>query len=115
MIYPDTMPPIPPTSDLSLAFGATEHLPRGEDVPEHLRWRSKHPATEAVETMFYGGWAAVHKGFVLRPRYDDMTQEQGDAAVLLIAAHLRSWVPKHEDKIAGCATLMDRYFKVDRR
>lgn len=110
--YPDTMPAIPEVSDAHIAFGTHDHLPTEDQVPPKLRGiMNGHPATRMVEGMFYEG-GKVLKKYGLIPRYPAMTQEQGDKAILLVSAHLRSWEPKHERKMEGCATLLDRYFEV---
>lgn len=109
--YPDTMPAIPEVNDVQVAFGIATYLPTEDQVPPKLRGAMKrHPATGMVESMFYEGGKAFKK-YGLKPRYP-MTQEQGDKVLLLVAAHLRSWEPKHERKMEGCATLLDRYFEV---
>lgn len=106
--HPEVMPAIPVVTDVELAFGTMKHLPTPTDGPPDLDER--HPAYQYVCAMF-GGPKSVLDSYNLHCRYP-LEQAQGDAVIDLITAHLRSYGPKHEHKMLGCAILLDRYFKV---
>lgn len=113
--YPEAMPPIPAVTRLQTVWGTTDHLPPESEVPEHLTYsrnvNNPAPAFDFVAKVFYGGNAAADAAYDLYPRYE-MSQEEGDAVISLIRAHMRSWAPKHERKMEGCVTLLDRWFVV---
>lgn len=106
--YSETMPPIPEVTALDLAFGTARHLPQGPQVPPHVT--EGHLAARYVECRFF----KVPIALDLYPRYE-ITQEQGQAVIDLVDAHLGSREHKHEVKILGCAALLDRYFTVQRQ
>lgn len=112
MNYPEQMPEIPEVSKLEQAWGTVAHLPALADIPaEFDSHRGNNPATAFVSTAFFNGWAAALAKYNLHPRYP-MTQAQGDAVILLLSAHMKSWEPQHEHKEAGCGMLLDRWFVV---
>jgi hypothetical protein len=106
--YPPTLPEIPVVTGVEQAFGTMKHLPAMTDGPPDLDER--HPAYRYVCAMFSGP-RSVLDSYHLHCRYE-MAQEQGEAVITLITAHLQSYGPKHEHKMLGCAILLDRYFNV---
>lgn len=84
-------------SDAELAFGTTKLLPNEEDIPEEFFGDNIH--TRLVNAIFYGkplpaGDVQFNKGF------------EKDQTVKCIRAHLNSFGPKHEHKMAGVAYMI---------
>ena len=90
-------------TDLELAFGTTKLLPPFELVPEQFRRGNAY--TRLLDCMFSGA-PLPDAEVAFRPGFDDP-----DASMLLaraVRAHLRSWEPKHEHKIAGLGYLISQ-------
>lgn len=87
-------------TDLDMAFGTTRHLPAMESIPSEFK-SGRNIYIETVEAIFAG--TAMPNG--------EMTIVEGvDPHGLnrFIRAHLSSWEPKHEHKIAGVAYLLSQ-------
>jgi hypothetical protein len=87
-------------TDLDLAFGTTRHLPSWEEIPEEFKTSSN--AYVRVVSAIFNGDQMPDMEIQLAP---------GVQAALLqrfIRAHLISFEPKHEHKIAGVAYLLSQ-------
>lgn len=88
-------------TDLDVAFGTTKLLPPYDTVPEEFKRGNDY--TQLLDCLFAG--QGVPEGEInLREGFD-----QPDVPALLnraVTAHLRSFEPKHEHKIAGLGYLV---------
>ena len=84
-------------TDVEIAFSTERLLPRWEDVPEAFRRGNAY--TQLVEKIFYG-----------QPLPDwEMHEKAGfnDTHIRrVVRAHLGSFGPKHEHKIAGVGLML---------
>lgn len=85
---------------LEVAFGTTRHLPPVESIPPEFN-SSSNPYVRTVSAIFAGtelpdGEIEIIEG--VEPQ--ELNQ--------FIRAHLTSWEPKHEHKIAGVAYLLSQ-------
>ena len=83
-------------TDLDVAFGTVSFLPDEDDIPDEFK--SGNIYTELAVALFYGN--PLPDGDVtFKPAFAD------EAAVQLsnrcVRAHLKSFAPKHQHKIAG--------------
>lgn len=90
-------------TDVDLAFGTTKLLPPVESIPEEF-WRGNQ-YTHLLSSLFFGydlpnGEIEFRNGF-----------DGPETPALLnraLSAHLQSFSPKHEHKIAGLAFLLSQ-------
>lgn len=89
--------------DVEIAFGTSKLLPPYEAVPDEFKRGNDY--TKLLDSMFYD--QPLPDGeIVFREGFDD-----ADAPALLnrvVRAHLRSFEPKHEHKIAGLGYLLSQ-------
>ena len=102
-----TVTQIPEVTDIDIAFGTTDHLPYWDDLPEDFRrqwhWRT-HPFCGPINELWHAGGKLTDHGLQPKPGVDE------EKAMRVIAAHLRSFRPKHEHKIAGVAYMASQWF-----
>lgn len=114
----------PHINDLDLAFGTTKYLPKFSDLPKEYQ-KQMAPGCKLAEAIFYEGWEAAGKkaqelmgdamNFLMAEPPKDHAYAEGEERDPLvrfhrcITAHLRSWEPKHEHKIAGVGYMMDQW------
>lgn len=84
-------------SDAELAFSTERFLPKWDDIPDEFRNGNLY--TKFVEKLFYGSSL---------PEYEielkmDITPERLNKCIM---AHLKSFSPKHEHKIAGVGFML---------
>lgn len=84
-------------TDVELAFSTTRLLPAWEDIPK--AYREGNLYTELAEAIFFGRemprcGIELHDGI------------ESQALNRCVRAHLQSFEPKHEHKIAGVGYLM---------
>lgn len=88
-------------TDVEIAFGTTKLLPPYDAVPD--KFKRGNDYTKLLDTLFAG--KPLPEGeIVFREGFDD-----ADAPALLnrvVMAHLHSFEPKHEHKIAGLGYLI---------
>lgn len=86
-------------TDIEVAFGTTRLLPKLEDIPEEFSKGNLY--TELAEAIFYG-----HP----LPCCEIEMKEGVDPCLLkrTVRAHLCSFEPKHEHKIAGVGYMISR-------
>ena len=88
-------------TDIEMAFGTTKLLPPLNAVPDEFKRGNDY--TKLLDSLFAG--QPVPDGeIVFREGFDD-----ADAPALMhrvVMAHLRSFEPKHEHKIAGLGYLL---------
>lgn len=84
-------------TDAELAFSTTRFLPAIEDIPAEF-WAG-NIYTKLAKSLFCGS---------MTPACEIELNEGVDAAALnkCIRAHLQSWAPKHEHKIAGVGYML---------
>lgn len=119
------IPAFPPhVNDLELVSGTTACLLDYEKLPEEYR-RQRAKGCEIASTIFYEGWEkAAEKAQklygdaedfeVMGPPEDYEFQEDEPTDVIdrfqrCVTAHLKSWEPKHEHKIAGVGYMIDHW------
>ena len=97
-------------TDLDVAFGTTKLLPAYEQVPPEFKpSNGGNVYTKIMDCMFSG--TPIPKGnVVFRPGFDDT--EAPKLLGRVIQAHLRSFEPKHEHKIAGLGYLVSQVCEV---
>lgn len=96
MPYSLTLSDLESVTDVEGAFGTTRLLPKWEDIPEDFRCFGGNLYAGLVESLFYG--TEMPECMIsFRPEFKD-----GAAALnRCVRAHLTSFEPKHEHKIAG--------------
>lgn len=119
----DDIPPFPPhVSDVEIAFGITSYLPDFSCLPQEYQ-NEIADGCKIANAIFNEGWAAgaliakrIHQGRSLDlkspPPGDIPSGEISDPILRFqrcIGAHLASWSPKHEHKIAGVGYLIDKW------
>ena len=88
-------------TDVEIAFGTTKLLPPFDAVPDEFKRGNDY--TKLLDSL-YAGQAVPDGEIVFREGFDD-----ADAPALMhrvVMAHLRSFEPKHEHKIAGLGYLL---------
>lgn len=88
-------------TDIELAFSADRLLPDWEDVPQDFR--NGNVYTKLAEAIFFAkplpdGEVLIREGFRDETALGDLQR--------CVRAHLASWGPKHEHKIAGVGFLI---------
>lgn len=86
-------------TDIEYAFGTTKLLPQVEDIPPEFRAQSGNIFTKIAECLFYKCEAP---NVEMRMNYG-FDQELVSRCII---AHLRSWAPKHQHKIAGVGLMI---------
>lgn len=89
-------------SEPELAFGTVRFLPEWTEIPEDFR--NGNAYTDIVERIFFGR-PLPDLQMVETPAFDAVTS---DAKRDFIMAHLKSFQPKHEHKIAGVGYLFSQ-------
>ena len=86
---------------------SVKHLPAIIDIPEEFDMHDGDSKWIAVVETWHkqGLTPEVIKTLTPKPGVD--TTE----ALMAVSAILRSWMPQHEHKIAGCAYLMSEWFE----
>jgi hypothetical protein len=88
-------------TDVEMAFGTEKLLPPYEAVPEEFKRGNSY--TRLMDSLFSG--QSVPEGeIVFRKDFDD--PEAPAQLNRVVIAHLRSYSPKHEHKIAGLGFLV---------
>lgn len=86
-------------------FGSTKYLPANDDIPEafksFLGSGEARPYVQMVNSMFFGDKMPEYEMSI----NDGFSKEQ---VIKCIRAHLTSWEPKHEHKIAGVAYMLSK-------
>lgn len=96
-------------TDVEMTFGTTKLLPAFEQVPEEFKRGNAY--TEILDCMFAG--MPVPDGKVeFRPGFND--PETPKLLLRVISAHLCSFAPKHEHKIAGLGYLISQACEITR-
>lgn len=86
---------------IEMAFGTTKFLPKPDQIPKEFYRGNIY--THIAEARFFGH--EVPKGTMkIRPEFYIAGIE--GKMNMLMTAHLRSWEPKHEDKIAGVGFML---------
>ncbi|WP_323946942.1 hypothetical protein [Aeromonas hydrophila] len=97
MSYELSVEDVNSVSDAELAFSTVRFLPKWDDIPDGFKDGNRY--TKFVEKLFYGSGL---------PEYEieikmDITPE---ALRKCILAHVNSFAPKHEHKIAGVGFML---------
>lgn len=90
---------------LDASFGTTKYLPAREDIPKEFE-SSRNPYVRVINAIFHG------------EKMPDMSINLAPGVQIpllqrFIRAHLASFEPKHEHKIAGVAYLLSRLCTLD--
>lgn len=108
------MLPIPNITNLDVAFGNIDHMPKYSTLPEEFQRRRGTPYNKAISSWFFNGAKFVPNGievdgkvFTAKPGVD------ANKALAAIRAILASWEPKHEHKEAGAAYLLAEWFDIE--
>ncbi len=96
MAYALTRCELDAITDVEVAFSTERFLPAWEDVPEEFRRGNLY--TKVAESIFFS--RSLPKAEM---RFKQDFSDEGAPAALnrCVRAHLQSWGPKHEHKIAG--------------
>jgi len=94
-------------TDLDIAFGTTKLLPAYCHVPEEFKHGNRY--TQLMDLMF-GEQPLPDWEIVFRKGFDD--PDAPDALNRAVTAHLRSFEPKHQHKIAGLGYLVSLVFEL---
>ena len=92
-------------TDLDMAFGTEAFLPPMDAIPQ--KFFQKNLYLDLANSLFFGSPQPNHN-IVFKPGFD--SKEGMEAAVKAIRAHLSSWGPKHEHKMAGVTYMMSFAF-----
>jgi len=90
------------------AFGTERLLPQWEEIPEEFKRGNVY--TELVSAIFNGSELPKASMMFLDAFTDDGAPKALNRAV---RAHLQSWAPKHEHKIAGVGFLISQVCKLE--
>lgn len=88
-------------TDVEAAFSTERLLPCWDDVPEAFRRGNLY--TKVAEAIFYST-PLPDAEMVFKPTFDDSAAPA--ALNRCVRAHLQSWGPKHEHKIAGVGLMI---------
>lgn len=102
MPYTITPDMLSATTDLEIAFGTTRLLPKIEDIPDEFK--ASNTYTKLVESLFFTG-KPTDGNVAFIPPFDDASAIH---LARTVNAHLRSFEPKHEHKIAGVAYMISK-------
>lgn len=103
MPYTMTRADLGSITDPEMAFSTERLLPTWEDIPEEFKKDSGNLYVKLVSALFYGG-ELPNCGMEFLPDFDD---EKAPADLnKCVRAHLQSFAPKHEHKIAGVAYMV---------
>lgn len=93
------------TTDAEMAYGTTRCLPKWEDIPEQFKQDIYYGTiyNRMIDAWFTG--SALPQGEV---SFNPGFCHDGKDLYRFITAHLRSFAPKHEHKIAGLAYLLSQ-------
>lgn len=97
------------TSDLEAAFTTTRCLPKWEDIPDEFK---KSPYTGTVYNQIIDAWFCGSPLPEASLTFKEGFTADGKKVQRFIMAHLRSFEPKHEHKVAGCAYLLSQVITV---
>lgn len=100
MAYSVTLTDLDSVTDLEAAFSTERLLPPFEVIP--IDFRNGNIYTKLAEAIFYGTTLPVGE-IAMKP---GVTPEKLSKAV---RAHLQSFGPKHEHKIAGVGLLISQF------
>lgn len=99
---------IPKVTDVEIAFGSTEHLPKWENIPDEFKVNyPEHPGVTMAAQWFYGTLA----GAKLPPVREGVNEIE---AMRVIRAILVSFEPKHEHKMAGVGYLINEWWDLEK-
>lgn len=108
MSYKVTMEDLSSITDVELAFATERLLPPWEAIPQEFKDGNRY--TALAEAIFYGRPLQDMEMHFL-PGFDD---EAAPAALnKCVRAHLQSYSPKHQHKIAGVGYLMAQVFRLE--
>ena len=96
--------PIKDVTGADLAFGGniSELMLAYKDLPAEYR-DERTPSCDFISHWFFRG--------LKNPEFVPKDGVDPNKALTHISAILRSWEPKHEHKVAGCAFLLDEWFE----
>ena len=81
-------------TDVELAFSTEKLLPPWDQIPEEFKRGGGNQYTALAEAIFYG--TPMPNGEIeMKPGFSPEAMNRA------VRAHLQSWAPKHEHKIAG--------------
>jgi hypothetical protein len=99
MAYMVTKQDVENTTDVELAFATTRLLPEMIDIP--IEFINGNVYTKTVEAIFLG---LKSPGYNMKINLDVSPSDVSKC----IAAHLKSFNPKHEHKIAGVGYMLSK-------
>ncbi|MYM92612.1 hypothetical protein [Duganella vulcania] len=107
MAYTLTRDDLASINDIEVAFSTERFLPAWEDIPQSFKQGNIY--TTLAEAIFYG--TSLPSGDMeFLPGFED-----DDAPAALnrcVRAHIRSFGPKHQHKIAGVGFLISQVCKI---
>lgn len=100
MVYAITPEDTKKIDDVDVAFGTTKLLPKMEDIPKEFIINGGNEYTKLAEKVFYG--SPLSGSILFRDGFDQKL------FVRTVRAHLASFEPKHEHKIAGVGYMISK-------
>lgn len=97
MTYTLTPEQLETITDVEMAFSTEKLLPAWDDIPEDFKRGNKY--TAICDAMFFGG-PLPNFDIEMKPGFSDKALNRA------VRAHLQSFSPKHEHKIAGVGYMM---------
>lgn len=107
MAYRLTRDDIASVTDVELAFSTDRLLPMWEDIPEDFRNGNLY--TRLAESIFSGS-PLQDAEICFRPSFDD--QKAPADLNRCVRAHIQSFSPKHQHKIAGVGFMIYRVCEI---
>lgn len=107
MAYKLTLEALESITDAELAFGTVRLLPAWDDIPDDFK--RGNDFTRIASAIFFGS-PMPQVSMVFKPGFDG--QDVPATLNKCVRAHLKSFQPKHEHKIAGVGVLMAQTFGV---
>lgn len=90
-------------TDVDCAFGATKLLPALDDIPAEFKSHSGNLYTKLADALFFGR-KLPECDIQMNPGFEDCVADLRRC----VGAHLASFEPKHEHKIAGVAYMISK-------
>ncbi len=94
------------TTDAECAFGTTRLLPAWEEIPDEFKRGNQY--TRLASAIFFGSDLPGGECFFL-----EHFEDAGKDLDRTVRAHLRSFAPKHEHKIAGVGYLISKAMRFE--
>lgn len=99
------MHPLPEVTDLDMAFGRTDFVPKMNELPAEFQNYDNNKFCDIAAKLFFNGGKLADFG--LSPREGVSVGK----ATRALGAFMGSFEPKHEHKMAAAGYLIDQWFE----